>query len=75
MSFADTGLLDEIAKSGKCVLRYKQIEKLRKIAEELGMQKGLKKGIKLAGKKVRKKGGEKVSRREQRLADTILQSI
>ena len=38
--------------------RYKQIEKLRKIAEELGVQKGLKKGIEIGRKKGREEGKE-----------------
>jgi DNA repair protein RadC len=58
MSFSDTGLLDELAKSGKYVPRFKQIEKLRKITEELGVQKGLKKGIEIGMEKGREEGVE-----------------
>jgi len=58
MSFADTGLLDELAKSGKYVPRYKQIEKLKQIAEELGLQKGLKKGIEIGREKGWEEGKE-----------------
>jgi len=39
MSFADTGLLEELEKSRKYVPMYKQIEELQQMAEELGRKK------------------------------------
>ena len=45
MSFADTGLLEELKKSKKYVPMYKQIEELQQMAEELGRRKGIKDGM------------------------------
>lgn len=45
MSFADTGLLEELKKSRKYVPMYKQMEELQQMAEELGRKKGIKDGM------------------------------
>ena len=56
MSFADTGLLDELKKSKKYVPMYKQIEELQQLAEELGMKKGVRKGVEAVAQRMKEKG-------------------
>jgi len=56
MSFADTGLLEELRKSKKYVPMYKQIEELQQLAEELGMKKGVRKGVEAVAQRMKEKG-------------------
>lgn len=56
MSFADTGLLEELEKSRKYVPMYKQMEELQQMAEELGMKRGLRKGVEAVAQRMKEKG-------------------
>lgn len=56
MSFADTGLLEELKKSKKYVPMYKQIEELQQMAEELGEKRGMKKGVEAVAKNMKEEG-------------------